>query len=79
MLGARTADGREAYHVCVGGGFGNHQAIGRQIFQAMSYEELKPMVETMLRVNLARRQDNESFQAFTARHDINALQMLFCQ
>lgn len=79
LLGARTSDGREAYHVCVGGGFGNNKAVGRQIFQAMPYEELKPMLETILRVYLARRHDAESFQAFMTRHDINALQTFFCQ
>ena len=78
LLGAKTSDGREAYHVCVGGGFGKSQAIGRQIFQAMPYDEVKVMVEKMLHLYLKHRHDKETFQAFTARHDINALQVLFC-
>jgi ferredoxin-nitrite reductase len=79
LLGAKTSDGREAYHVCVGGGFGKHQAVGRQIFKAMPYEEVKPAVEKILRVYLKNRQEKESFQAFTLRHDVNALQALFCE
>jgi ferredoxin-nitrite reductase len=78
LLGAKTSDGREAYHVCVGGGFGRNQALGRQIFKAMAYEEVKPAVERMLTVYLKNRQEKESFQSFTARHDVNALQTLFC-
>jgi ferredoxin-nitrite reductase len=77
LLGAKTSDGREAYHVCVGGGFGKNQAIGRQIFKAMAYDELKPTVERMLQVYLKNRQGKESFQAFTTRHDVNALQTIF--
>lgn len=78
LLGAKTSDGREAYHVCVGGGFGKHQAVGRPVFQAVSVEELKPLVERILLVYLKNRNAGESFQAFTARHDLNALQTLFC-
>jgi ferredoxin-nitrite reductase len=78
LLGAKTSDGREAYHVCMGGGFGKHQAVGRQVFQAVLVEELKPLVEKILLVYLKNRNAGESFQAFTARHDLNALQTLFC-
>ncbi len=77
LLGAKTRDGREAYHVCVGGGFGRNAACGRQVYQAMPFEELKPAVEKMLRVYLDRREPGESFQSFTTRHDLNALQVLF--
>lgn len=77
LLGAKTRDGREAYHVCVGGGFGPRAACGRQVYQAMPFEEVKAAVERMLRVYLARRAPGESFQAFTARHDLNELQVLF--
>ncbi len=67
----------EGYHVFVGGGFGKRQAVGRQVFQGLSFEELKPTLEKMLRAFLARRQPGETFQAFTTRHDLNALQTLF--
>jgi ferredoxin-nitrite reductase len=79
LLGAKTRDGREAYHVCVGGGFGRNAACGRQVYQAMPFEELKPVIERMLRVYLEKREHGESFQSFTIRHDLNALQMLFQQ
>ncbi len=77
LLGAKTRDGREAYHVCVGGGFGNRAAIGRQVFQAMPFDELKPTIERMLNVYLELRIETETFQQFTTRHDLNSLQRLF--
>jgi ferredoxin-nitrite reductase len=76
LLGTKSK-GMEAYHVCLGGGFGAHQAIGRQVFSAMPFEEVKTMVEKILRLYLENRRENESFQDFTARHDLNALQTLF--
>jgi ferredoxin-nitrite reductase len=78
LLGTKTSDGREAYHVCVGGGFGANQAVGRAVFQAVSFDELKPLVEKILLVYLENRTAGESFQAFATRHDLNALQTLFC-
>ncbi len=77
MLGAKTRDGREAYHVFVGGGFGNNAACGRQIYQALPCDEINGAVEKILRAYLRHRQPGESFQAFTTRHDVNSLQVFF--
>jgi len=67
----------DGYHIFVGGGFGASQAVGRQIFNAIDFESAKPLVEKMLRGYLRHREGNETFQAFTARHDLNALQGIF--
>jgi ferredoxin-nitrite reductase len=77
MLGAKTRDGREAYHVFVGGGFGKNAACGRQIYQALAIDELNVAVEKILRAYLKHRKPGESFQSFTTRHDVNSLQVLF--
>ncbi|MGF1530828.1 MAG: NirA family protein [Puniceicoccaceae bacterium] len=74
LLGAKTRDGEEAYHLCVGGGFGANQAVGRQIFQAMPFEEIKPTIERLLLRYLADRLPGESFQAFSNRHEVGQLQ-----
>jgi len=74
---AKTRDGGEAYHVLVGGGFGNNAACGRQIFKALPVEELNSTVEKMLQAYLKHRAAEESFQDFTIRHDLNSLQVLF--
>lgn len=69
----------EGYHVCVGGGFGDHQAVGRQVFSGVSFEQLKPTLEKMLTAYLKRRTAAETFQQFTTRHDLNTLQAIFSE
>ena len=54
-LGTKTKIGGEsldAYHVFVGGGFGAHQAVGRQVFTGVIAQELPRTLETILRVYL---------------------------
>jgi len=63
--------------VFLGGGFGKDQAIGRQIFQGISFDQLKPTIHKMLQGYLRRRAPGETFQAFTTRHDLNTLQIIF--
>ena len=80
LLGAKVkvaGESVEGYHVFVGGGFGGRQAIGRQVFQGLSFNDLKPTLEKMLRAYLKHRVGGESFQSFTQRHDLNTLQALF--
>lgn len=72
-----AGESKEGYHVFVGGGFGEHRAIGRQIFTGISVEELKPTLEKMLKAYLALRQSGETFRDFTTRHELGALQTLF--
>ena len=80
LLGAKVKVGGvsvEGYHVFIGGGFGDNQAIGRQIFQGISFQSLKPTLEKMLSGYLRHRTPGETFQHFTARHDLNTLQAFF--
>jgi ferredoxin-nitrite reductase len=79
-LGTKAKVGGEsvdAYHVFVGGGFGKHQAVGRQIFSGVSAAALPQTLETMLRAYRSQRQGRETFQQFTTRLDIGKLQELF--
>lgn len=78
LLGTKVGpDKAEGYHVFVGGGFGQDQAIARELFRGVSFESLKPTMEKMLAGYLRRRERNESFHAFTRRHDLNTLQAIF--
>ncbi len=80
LLGAKVkvaGESVDGYHVFVGGGFGGKQAVGRQVFQGVSFNDLKPTLEKMLRAYLKHRVGKEDFQDFTKRHDLNALQALF--
>jgi ferredoxin-nitrite reductase len=76
LLGVKVR-GEEGYHVFVGGGFGRNQAVGRQVFAGLLFEELKTTLEKMLKGYLRHRTPGESFQTFTTRHELNALQVLF--
>jgi ferredoxin-nitrite reductase len=67
----------EGYHIFVGGGFGAHRAVGRQVFTSLAFEETRTTLENMLKGYLRRREPGETFQAFTQRHDLNSLQVIF--
>ncbi len=74
---ATKVRGAEAYHVFVGGGFGENQAAGRQVFNGIQFEELKQTLEKMLKGYLRHREAGEPFQKFTQRYDLNTLQAIF--
>jgi ferredoxin-nitrite reductase len=76
LLGTKVG-GEDGYHVFIGGGFGKNQSVGRQIFSGVSLGELPGMIEKLLRVYLKHRAGRESFQQFSMRHDLNALQSWF--
>jgi ferredoxin-nitrite reductase len=79
LLGTKvktTASG-EGYHVFVGGGFGPNQAVGRQVFSGIGFDELKTTLEKMLKGYLRHRTAGEAFSKFTQRHDLNTLQAIF--
>jgi ferredoxin-nitrite reductase len=82
LIGARVAtsdqgDTVEGYHVMVGGGFGPEAAIGRELYRDVKAEDTPKAIEKMLRGYLANRAGEETFLAFTRRHEIDALKQLF--
>jgi len=76
LLGTKVQND-EGYHVFIGGGFGANQAVGRQVFAGISFNELKPTLEKMLKGYLRHRTPGETFQKFSQRHDLNTLQAIF--
>jgi ferredoxin-nitrite reductase len=70
-------DSVEAYHVFVGGGFGKTRALGRQIAKSLPMEKLKPHLEHLLRTFQEQKQNGETFQQFTTRHDEVVLAKMF--
>jgi len=76
LLGTKVK-GEDGYHVFIGGGFGANQAVGRQVFTGLNFEDLKPTLEKMLKAYQRHRTPGEPFQKFTARHDLNTLQRFF--
>jgi ferredoxin-nitrite reductase len=72
-------DTTEGYHILVGGGFGPDAALARDLYRDVKAEDAPATVERMLKTYMARRSDRESFQAFTRRHDIEALTTIFSE
>ena len=74
---SEDGDAVEGYHVHVGGGFGPDAAIAPEIYRDVKAEEAPKLVERMLKAYLAHRASpQESFLAFTRRHEIAALRNL---
>lgn len=71
--GSATAEG---YHVVLGGGTGAESGIGRQVFTALPFEQIPPLLERLLLHYQNHRQPGESFTEFTRRHDLDALQQM---
>ena len=61
----------------IGGGFGPHAAIGRELYRDVVAEEAPRMVERILKAYLAHRAaPDESFLVFARRHEIDALKAM---
>jgi len=70
----------EGYHVYVGGGYGEHRGIGRQVYESIPADDLPFLIEQMVRVYLEHRADEaERFRDFTRRYEVDALRDLFGQ
>jgi ferredoxin-nitrite reductase len=67
----------EGYNIVFGGGHGANAAIGKDVFKGISFAELPSLLERVLKAYLQRRQPNESFAAFTRRHEVKELQEMF--
>jgi ferredoxin-nitrite reductase len=67
----------EGYHVLVGGSFGPHAALGRELYRDVRADDVPKTVERMLRTYLAHRASpEEPFIAFARRYEIDALKAL---
>jgi ferredoxin-nitrite reductase len=75
---SEEGDSVEGYHVHVGGGFGPDATLAREIFRDVQATAVPTTIECMLKAYLARRVSHEeTFAAFTRRHDLEALKTMF--
>jgi ferredoxin-nitrite reductase len=64
----------EGYHVCVGGGWGAEQGVGRRLIESLSFEQVPPAVERLLWHYLAHRTGpGETFVSFVRRQTVEVL------
>jgi len=78
-VAARLADGREGYHVVLGGGMDHEQGIGREIFRGVGADELPVLVEKVLVTYRDRRSSGESFTQWSRRHTVKEIQEMLSQ
>jgi ferredoxin-nitrite reductase len=82
LIGAKVPVGEdgdtvEGYDIVVGGGFAENAKIGRELWKGIRAEECPMRIEALLRTYLTRRRGrDESFLAFTLRHELDELRAL---
>jgi ferredoxin-nitrite reductase len=70
----------EGYHMFVGGGYGDQQEIGRELFRDVPAAEVPARTHQMLAAYLRHRTDaSESFREWTKRYSTETLQALCAQ
>ena len=75
---SEEGDQVEGYHIHVGGGFGPDAVCGREVYRNVKADNAAKTVARMLKAYLAHRGSaDESFSAFTRRHELDALKTLF--
>ena len=75
---SEEGDQVEGYHIHVGGGFGPDAVCGREVYRDVKADDAAKTVARMLKAYLAHRGSaDESFSAFTRRHELDALRTLF--
>ena len=73
-----TDDQVEGYHLLVGGGYGEEQALAREVFKNIAATDVPPLIERMLARYMQQRADaDETFQAFTQRQSVEELGKLW--
>jgi len=74
---SEDGDQVEGYHVHIGGGYGPDAVCGREIFHNVKAEDTPKTVERMVKAYLAHRASpQETFLAFSRRHEVDALKAL---
>jgi ferredoxin-nitrite reductase len=67
----------EGYHMLVGGGHGPQAVLAREIVRDVKATDVPPLIERLLKAYLAGRSSkDETFLAFTCRHDDAALKAM---
>jgi ferredoxin-nitrite reductase len=67
----------EGYHLLLGGGFGPDAGLAREICRDIKAQDLPATIERLLKAYLAQRAaKDETFLAFTRRHDEAALKQM---
>ena len=81
LLACKVEEGEEqieGYHIYVGGGFGPHAALGREVYRDVKAQDAPRVIERMLKAYLGHRASrDETFLAFSRRHEVESLKSIF--
>lgn len=80
LIAAKVKVGEESvegYAVVLGGGVDERQAIAHEVFPALAFEDLKPVILNVLKTYLEKRENKETFWEFSRRHTADELKTLF--
>lgn len=72
LMGVKVR-GEEGYQVVIGGGSDQDRGLARELFPAVPYRDIAPLLERLFETYAKQRQDHESFVEFTRRHGIERL------
>ena len=75
LMGVKVS-GEEGYQVNLGGGADNDQAIARELFPAMRYEEVKVVLHHLFSAYAESNAPQETFLDFCGRHTIEELRAM---
>lgn len=67
----------EGYNIAFGGGVDDNQAIARDVFKAVPFQEIPALIEHCLNIYLEKRESHETFAQFTRRFAEAELVQLF--
>jgi ferredoxin-nitrite reductase len=73
-IATKLTDGREGYHVVLGGGMDHEQGIAREIFRGVAADELPQLVEKVLVTYRSKCTAGESFVQWSRRHSVKEIQ-----
>ena len=76
LIGTTAEDGSEGYNFFVGGGTDADQALARPLCGPIAARDVCTLSETIIGNYLKTRQSDETFLAFTKRHDEGQLQTI---
>jgi len=66
----------DGYNIVLGGGTDDDQYVAQEVFKQVAFENIPPLVESLLGAYTAKKTDGESFAHFTRRHSAEEIQTM---
>lgn len=73
LMGVKV-NGEDGYNVVLGGGMDHEAGIAKEVFWNVTFSEVPPLLERVLKLYQSKRNPGETFIEFTRRHQVKELQ-----